>query len=117
MLAKDYFRGFPDERVGGGEIITSAVPIMHTYMTSIPPQEDALLNTANGDEEEEIITRFRRRRSYNVHWLELALSETGCHPKSVPSQGVINARYAPRDAKSTRKSVSAGPSIDGNKAH
>ena len=86
-------------------------------MTSIPPQEDVLLNTANGGEGEEIITRFRRRRGYNVRWLELALSETRCPAKSVPSQGVINARYAPRDAKSTRKSGSAGPSIDGNKAH
>ena len=47
----------------------------------------------------------------------LSISETGCHPKCAPSKGATSARYAPRDAKSTRKSVSAGPSIDGNKAH
>ena len=47
----------------------------------------------------------------------LSSSETGCPAKFAALKGATNARYAPRDAKSTRKSVSAGPSIDGNKAH
>ena len=47
----------------------------------------------------------------------LLLKNRPCRVIYVRLKGAISVRFVPPDAKSTRKSGSAGPSIDRNKAH